>query len=505
MATTGFWPVKGYLKKVLDYADNPDKTIDRKYLDDDLYSALRYTENDSKTDEKKYVSGVNCSAAFACEEMTAVRRKFGERGKVVAYHGFQSFKADELTPEECHAIGIETARRMWGKDYQVLVTTHLNTENLHNHFVVSSISFKNGKKFRNQISQHFELREISDQICKEHGLSVLENAEFYGGQKRKEYWKSKRDGTLSHKDQVKADVEYCIQYSMNQEQFCQQLEAKGYSIDPVRMSVKADGWQRAVRLDRLGYTDEAIYERWDQNEADPEFRYRYQNHKPHISSSAVLITTVVELKQRKRARTPLKELYRQMDYEQEHPPKEPRSEIDKYLDGLVYEMNHTSDTVTILVDAIFAILIALIELASHYTKEVILTAELRHELKNYAQFCSDHRFLKENKLHTFDDLDRDIAQTETQITALETKRNKVRNQIRRETDPQILSENKAQRAAITDEITELRNRIKRVERIRKDAPRLLNLLRIELQREYERKHPTKEQQKSKMRSHEQER
>ena len=134
-----------------------------------------------------------------------------------------------------------------------------------------------------------------------------------------------------------------------------------------------------------------------------------------------------------------------------------------------------------------------------------MTAELRHELKNYAQFCSDHRFLKENKLHTFEDLDRDIRQTEAQIAALETKREKVRNQIRRETDPQIRSENKAQRAAITDEIKELRNRVKRVERIRKDAPRLLNLLRTELQCEYERKHPIKEQQKSKTRSYERER
>ena len=109
-----------------------------------------------------------------------------------------------------------------------------------------------------------------------------------------------------------------------------------------------------------------------------------------------------------------------MDYEQAHPPKEPRSEIDKYLDGLVYEMNHTNDTVTILVDAIFAILIALIELASHYAKEVILSADLRHELKNYAQFCSDQRFLKENKLHTFEDLDRNIAQAEAQIAASNT-------------------------------------------------------------------------------------
>ena len=505
MATTGFWPVRGKLKKVLDYADNPDKTTAKEYLDEDLYQALRYTENDNKTDEKKYVSGVNCSAVFAYEEMTAVRRKFGERGKVVAYHGFQSFKTDELTPEECHAIGIETAKRMWGKDYQILVTTHLNTDNLHNHFVVSSISFKDGKKFRNQISQHFELREISDQICKEHGLSVLENAEFCGGQKRKEYWKAKRDGTLTHKEQVKADVEYCIQYSMNWEQFCQQMEAKGYSIDPIRMSVKADGWSRAVRLDRVGITEEKMYEQWDQNEADPEFRYKYQNHKPHISNSAVLITTVVGLRQRKRAQIPLNILYQQDEYERTHPPKEPRSEIDKYLDGLVYEMNHTSYTVTILVDAIFAILIALAEIIRHYAKNVILTVELRHELQDVAQMESDRRFLKENDLHSLTDLDRDIAATEQRIETLTAQRGKVRNQIRRETDPIVLKENKAQRAAITDEITELRNHVKRVKRIRKDAPRLLNLLRTELQCEYERKYPIKEQQRGKARSHEQER
>ncbi len=504
MATTGFWPVRGKLKKVLNYADNPDKTTAKEYLDEDLYQALRYTENDNKTDEKKYVSGVNCSAAFAYEEMMAVKRKYGERGKVVAYHGYQSFKTDELTPEQCHKIGIETARRMWGKDYQVLVTTHLNTDNLHNHFVVNSISFKDGKKFRNQISQHYDLREISDAICKEHGLSVLQNAPFRGGQSKGAYWREQK-GQPTHRQKLKQDVEYCLKYSKDWEQFYQQMQAKGYTIDPIRMSVKADGWQRAVRLDRLGYTDEAIYERWDWNEVDPEFRYKYQNHKPHISDSAVLITTIVEMKQYKRARTPLKELYRQMDYEQAHPPKEPRSEIDKYLDGLVYEMNHTNDTITILVDAIFAILIALIELASHYAKEVILSADLRHELKNYAQFCSDQRFLKENKLHTFNDLDRDIAHTEAKITALETKRGKVRNQIRHETDPTVLAENKEQRAAITTEITALRKRVKRVKRIRKDAPRLLNLLKIELQREYERKHPIKEQQRQRTRRDEPER
>ena len=393
---------------------------------------------------------------------------------------------------------------MWGKDYQVLVTTHLNTDNLHNHFVVNSVSFRDGRKFHNSIEQHYELREISDVICKEHGLSVLKNAKFYGGQSKGAYWREQR-GQPTHRTQLKQDIEYCLNYSTDWQTFMDQLQAKGYTIDPIRMSVKADGWQRAVRLDRLGYPEDVIYERWDQNEVDPEFRYKYQNHKPRISDSAVLISTVVEMKYRKRARTPLNVLCQQDEYERTHPPKEPRSEIDKYLDGLVYEMNHTNDTVTILVDAIFAILIALIDLASHYTKEVILSADLRHELKDYAQFCSDHRFLKENQLHTPDDLDRDIVQTEAQIVVLETKRGKVRNQIRHETDPLIISENKEQRAAITSEITALRNRVKRVKRIRKDAPRLLNLLRTELQREYERKHPIKEQQKQRTHRNEPER
>ena len=91
MAVTGFWPVKGKLKAVIDYAENPDKIIDRKFVDADLYATLQYAENDNKTDEKLYVSGINCSKNFAYSQMIAVKKKFGERGTNVAYHGFQSF------------------------------------------------------------------------------------------------------------------------------------------------------------------------------------------------------------------------------------------------------------------------------------------------------------------------------------------------------------------------------------------------------------------------------
>lgn len=114
MATTGFWPVKGRLKEVIDYANNPDKTTAKEYLDEDLYAAIRYVENDDKTDQTMFVSGINCSKHNAYNEMIAVKRRFGERGKNIAYHGYQSFVADEVTPDEAHAIGKETARKMWG-------------------------------------------------------------------------------------------------------------------------------------------------------------------------------------------------------------------------------------------------------------------------------------------------------------------------------------------------------------------------------------------------------
>ena len=500
MATTGFWPVRGKLKKVLDYADNPDKTTERKYLDEDLYQALRYTEQDEKTDEKKYVSGVNCSAAFAYREMVAVKQRFGERGKVIAYHGYQSFKTGEVTPDEAHQIGIETARRMWGKDFQVLVTTHLNTDNLHNHFVVNSVSFRDGHKFRNSIEQHRELREVSDAVCKEHGLSVLTNAPFYSGRSKGAYWKEQK-GQPTHRQQLKEDVEYCLRYSLDWPSFIQQLEAKGYAFDRTRFSVKAPGWQRAVRLDRLGFTDEFLYEQWDRNEADPEFEHRYNGHRPHVSKAGVLMRVVVEMDQTRKARLPLSQAYEQYPRSQ----RDDRSPVEKLLDDLIYEANHTRDTATILADAIFAIILALVELASHYTKEVILSAELRHEMKNVIQFHADYRFLKENGLHSISDIDREIQQTEESIFTLEQQRSKLRNRVRHETDSQILADNRSERAAITNQIAPLRQRIKRLKRILKDAPRLLSLLRSELQYEYEAKHPIKDQQQKRSRSYEVER
>lgn len=135
MATTGFWPIKGDLKGVVDYARNPEKTI----IPDELRKAIDYAGNPDKTEHMMFVSALNCPKQRAYERMTDTKKRFGKLGGNVAYHGFQSFRPGEVTPEECHAIGVETARRMWGDDYEVLIATHLNTDALHNHFVVNSV------------------------------------------------------------------------------------------------------------------------------------------------------------------------------------------------------------------------------------------------------------------------------------------------------------------------------------------------------------------------------
>ena len=425
MATTGFWPVKGRLKEVINYAANPDKTTEAKYLDADLYAALRYAENDGKTDEKLFVSGVNCSKHNAYIQMMAVKKRFGERGTVVAYHGYQSFMTGEVTPEEAHAIGVETARRMWGDRFQVVVTTHLNTDNLHNHFVINSVSFKDGMKFRNKISDHFELRHISDTICQERGKAVLENSSFY------HYGKS-------HQEIVARDVEEALKTCRKVDDLFNRLRAMGYTLNRTgdgykHMTVTAPGWKRPVRLDTIGYTVERITAVLVRNREEPVWR--------------------------------------------QPPPKLQKYPLDDILKKLDFDIGHSRDGVAVFIEAMFYVLILLLQAA---TESVIRSVELQSEAKNLKQYVSDQHFLKENGLHTITDLESFVASMKEQITALEKERDKLSNRIRRPKSPEDMEANKTRRKEMTRKIAPKRRSLRTAERILKKSPRLYDLLKTEL-------------------------
>ena len=138
MAVTKIWPIKDSVQRVVEYAKNPEKT---EYSD--IQAVLHYAGNEEKTvagtEKTMYVTGVNCSRDRAFQEMLAVQKRFDKQGGNVAYHAYQSFKTGEVTPELCHRMGVELAKKMWGDQYQVLVATHFNTGTYHNHFVGAPI------------------------------------------------------------------------------------------------------------------------------------------------------------------------------------------------------------------------------------------------------------------------------------------------------------------------------------------------------------------------------
>ena len=130
-----------------------------------VLSAVYAADKEKNLDEgeQQYaVTGIGCRAESAAREMAAVQRRFGKVGGNVAYHAYQSFKTGEVTAEECHRIGVETARRLWGNDRQVLVVTHFNTGTYHNHFVVNPVNMWTGKKLEAKYEVYYKLRDMSD-------------------------------------------------------------------------------------------------------------------------------------------------------------------------------------------------------------------------------------------------------------------------------------------------------------------------------------------------------
>ena len=445
MAVTGFWPVFKNLKATLDYADNPDKTTAPEYQDKDLYAALRYAENDDKTDRKMFVGGINCSAQNAYAEMIAVQRRFGLRGKVVGYHGIQSFREGEVTPEQAFAIGKETARRMWGDRYQVLVTVHLNTDNVHCHFVVNPVSFKDGAKFKNKIGDHKELRKISDEICREHEQSVLENSDFYSKGKKKEYWIHKA-GKKTHRDYLREDVEYCLTCATSPIEFESQLYGLGYTLDPVRFSVKAKHWERSVRLANIGFTKEIVQTQLDKN---AESRYR-------------LFT---------------------LEYRPPYRPK--KFPLEEELRKLDFAIDHSYDAATVLVDTIFYIIITVIQIAAELADVMLLSPDLKAAEKDLKDLVADYHFLKENDIHSVADLQANIDENKVQLSDLEHECNTLSNRIRRPKSPEDENQNKETRKAISKQMKPVRERLRRAEKILEKSPHLYELLKQE--HEFERK------------------
>lgn len=267
MATTSIWSVRGWIGKVIMYAENPEKTENPKFSEGDLQGlrdVMNYAMDDYKTEMQYYVSGINCDAAIARQQMILTKKQFRKEGGIVAFHGYQSFAPGEVTPDVAHKIGVELAEQLWGERFEVIVATHLNTNCYHNHFVINSVSFIDGKRYYDNKATYALMRQESDRLCNEHGLSVIKNPEQLRSKHYAE-WKAENEGQRTWRSAIREDVDHAIMVSMSFQAFIRSMKEKGYEVvtSGKYMKVRPHGKERFVRLRSLGddYTEEAIKQR----------------------------------------------------------------------------------------------------------------------------------------------------------------------------------------------------------------------------------------------------
>ena len=270
MATTSIWAVKGWLGKLVVYVENPDKTETPAYFEKQnadghqiqgLSDVLDYAIQTNKTecivhDEtsetiRRFVSGINCSTAYARDEMLAVKKHFGKTDGVVAYHGYQSFAPGEATPELAHEIGVKLAEKLWGDRFQVIVATHLDkAHHLHNHFLLNNVSMIDGKKYYRSKRDYYTMKTESDKLCRAYKLSVIEDPI---SAKSKQYgeWKAEQDGNPTYRSLIKSDIDVAIAGAMTERQLWDNLYKKGYHVKFGKdITLRPEGKDRGLKLCR---------------------------------------------------------------------------------------------------------------------------------------------------------------------------------------------------------------------------------------------------------------
>ncbi len=259
MATTKLWKVENRLDNVVNYASDKSKTENKKYQNkniNNIYELLDYTTNPDKTEKQFFVTGINCELDTAIRQMTQTKKKFNKdkyskNNKIVAFHGYKSFAEGEVIPEIAHEIGVKLAEEMWGDRFEVVVSTHLNTDHIHNHFVLNSVSFKDGKKYYINFENTALLRKTSDDICDEYGLKILNEKTCKSGINFENFYRK----SLSNSDYykfAKEDIDYAINHSWTYKEFLKKLRDMGYEIyfRAEKISIRRYPYKRNIRIER---------------------------------------------------------------------------------------------------------------------------------------------------------------------------------------------------------------------------------------------------------------
>ena len=436
MAVTSLWRVRGYIGKVLLYAENPDKTTNPETIPsaaetncEALEDVIAYAGREAATNRRQLVTGVNCTAGTARSEMIAVKKRFRKEDGTIAYHGYQSFREGEVTPEQAHRIGIRLAEELWGERYQVLVATHVDKEShIHSHFVINTVSFVDGRKFYRSNEDYARMREVSDRLCREYGLSVVRRPE--GRRENYSAWSAEKNGKPTNRSLIRADIDRAIAASLTTAEFFQTLANMGYELKLTtesgkalqRPSLRPQGSARFYRFDRLGaeYTLDTIESR------------------------------ILE-RIRRQAPFPEDEQRQYRKYRTEHPHHTKAKGIAALYYYYCYELH---------------ILVHFPDSAPRFS------AAMRQDLRKLDRLDEQTRFLAENQIETYADLDKYQRHASGKITTLTAERVDLRNKLKRTIrtrDEPAVEEVKQQIAGISGEIRKLQESQKICESVRRRA------------------------------------
>jgi hypothetical protein len=466
MATTKIWPVRDNLSRVLEYAENHLKTANPDTYTaaelKDLREVLHYAANSEKTAKQFYVSGVNCIGDIAYQQMTATKERFGKTGGNLAYHAYQSFAPDEVTPQKCHEIGIELAKRIWGDRYEVLVTTHLNTHCVHNHFIVNSVSFVDGKKLNNNYAMYFKnLRAESDRLCREHRLSVITEPEQSKGSRYLQ--EAEKRGEPTMRNVVRSDIDLAVSMSMTDSQFYRRMRDWGYTFNFSENrkypTLRAPGMKTVMRLKTLGeeYTPERITRRI------------LDRYRPFI------------------------------------PPQQKRPEVRHYrYHGSFQNMRSVSGLyVMFLLFVLVLRKIRNINRVEYHPQKQRYTPEMRGAIRRIERYSEQTRLLCRHKIETPEQLTAFIESRNEQRKVLFKEQERVYNRMKSTKTPEQLESLQSERDDLSKQILAVRKELAIATAAQKSAEEIRR--KLQAQREFEKQRleaeKAKQQNKNKERGH----
>lgn len=389
---------------------------------DRLDNTIEYAVNGEKTEEKLYVSGINCMPDTAICEMRNTKKQFFKTTGIQCFHGVQSFVKGEVTSEQAHEIGIKLAEELWGDKFQVVVSTHLNTDNLHNHFVLNSVSFLDGKRFCNTKKDYALMRKTSDRLCEEYGLNVLSQEEKY----------NKYATSSIYKQLMKDSIDYAIENAKDYNEFIKILQNLGYVITDKNetLSIRRDPYKRNTRIERQfgsKYSKENIYKRILET----------QPLSPYSSNPMVLITRTCE------------------NYSKQ---KEKHYQNKGSIGYLIYQY-----------EKLFGISTE----STLKSKMTRMTPELISEIKQMDEFSNQARFLARYNINTSQDLFEFEKLAYEKVNPLKSKREnlwKKHKRVKTDEEKQIIENEiiqiSKQITPIAEEIKLCNNIMKRMEKIK---------------------------------------